>query len=140
MIRESNLENLVHMTAMDKRILITKAIAEAHERLAKKGAFRRAFIATGTQLPADELSGSSIDLQGLSLDYKTICSASAVEAHKRVMEEEKRKAEAEKAKIEAELIASQRIIEAEKLILASRFQPAVERSSQLQPILKSLIH
>ena len=140
MIRESNPENMVHMTAMDKRILITKAIAEAHERLAKKGAFRRAFIATGTQLPADELSGSGVDLQGLSFDYKTFCSTSAVEAHKRVVEEEKRKAEAEKAKIEAEKIPSLRKIEEEQLILTSKFQSAVEISRQMQPTLKTLIH
>ena len=131
---------MVNTTVMDKRILITKAIAEAHERLAKKGAIRRSFIATGTQLPADELSGSGVNLQGLSFDYKTICSTSAVEAHKRVVEEEKRKAEAEKAKIEAEKIASLRKIEEKQLILASRFQPAVERSRQMQPTLKTLIH
>ena len=140
MIRESNPENMMHMTAMDKRILITKAIAEAHERLAKKGAFRRAFIATGTQLPTDELSGSHVDLQGLSFDYETICSTSAVEAHKRVVEEEKRKAEAEKAKVEAEKIASLRKFEEKKLILASKFAPATERSRQIQPTLKPRIY
>ena len=140
MIRECSSEKIVSMTAMDKRILITKATADAHERLAKNGAFRRSFIATGTQLPADELSGSGVNLQGLSFDYKTICSTSAVEAHKSVVEEEKRKAEAEKAKIEAEKIEMLRKFEEKQLILASRFHTAVERSRQIQPTLKSLVH
>ena len=67
----------------------------------------------------------------MSFDYKTICSTSAVEAHKSVVEEEKRKAEAEKAKIEAEKIESLRKFEEKQLILASRFHTAVERSRQI---------
>ena len=47
-INVSNLESLVKMTAKEKRVLITKAVANVHERLAKSDAFRRAFIATGT--------------------------------------------------------------------------------------------
>ena len=36
------------MKPMEKRILITKVVAETHERLALAGAFKRSFLATGT--------------------------------------------------------------------------------------------
>ena len=67
-------------------------------------------------------------MQGLSFDYNNIISTTAIEAHIKVVEEEKRKAETERAKIEAEKIAAQRKIEEKKLILASKFQPATEKS------------
>ena len=36
------------MKPMEKRILITKVVAETHERLAQAGTFKRSFLATGT--------------------------------------------------------------------------------------------
>ena len=38
-IDESNGESIVQMTAQEKRVLITKAVADVHERLAKKVLF-----------------------------------------------------------------------------------------------------
>ena len=48
LIRLAEDAKTARMSAMEKRIMITKAVAETHERLAKSGAFRRSFIATGT--------------------------------------------------------------------------------------------
>ena len=48
LIRSAKDAKTVRMSAMEKRIIITKAAAETHERLAKSGAFRRSFIETGT--------------------------------------------------------------------------------------------
>ena len=47
-LRLASDNKMVRLSAMERRIVITKAVAETHERLAKKGAFRRSFIATGT--------------------------------------------------------------------------------------------
>ena len=38
----------IGMTTSAKRILITKIVADTHERLAKRNSFERSFIATGT--------------------------------------------------------------------------------------------
>lgn len=130
-INESNGGSIVQMTAQEKRVLITRAVADVHERLAKSGAFRRAFIATGTWLPPDELSGLSVSLQGLNFDYNKIISTTAVEAHIKVVQEENRKAEIERAKIEAERVAAQRKREEKKLILEAKFQSATERSHEI---------
>ena len=43
------------MTAAEKRILITKAIGDAHERVWGTDKFYRAFIATGTWMPVRHL-------------------------------------------------------------------------------------
>lgn len=42
-------------TKKEKRILVTKAIGDIHEKMAKSGQFERAFIATGTLLPVNHL-------------------------------------------------------------------------------------
>ena len=38
----------IRLSALKKRVLITKAVANVHEQLARSGAFQRSFIATGT--------------------------------------------------------------------------------------------
>ena len=43
------------MTAAERRILITKSVANTHDRLWRTGMFTRAFIATGTWLPINHL-------------------------------------------------------------------------------------
>ena len=43
------------MTADEKRILITKAVANTHELLWSTDKFHRAFIATGTWMPVQHL-------------------------------------------------------------------------------------
>ena len=48
LIRESKESDAARLSAMEKRVLITKAVATTHELMAKRGAFKRAFIATGT--------------------------------------------------------------------------------------------
>jgi hypothetical protein len=44
------------MTPREKRILITRAIGNLHEKLAKTDLFQRAFVATGTLLPVNHLT------------------------------------------------------------------------------------
>ena len=48
LIRLAKDAKMLRMSAMERRIIITKAVAEIRERLAKSGEFRRSFIATGT--------------------------------------------------------------------------------------------
>ena len=80
------------MTAAERRILITKSVANTHDRLWKTGAFKRAFIATGTWLPIDHLvldmsyagaqtgkTDAEVFLQGLpEYDYKNLVTRSVV--------------------------------------------------------------
>ena len=55
------------MKPLEKRVLITKIVADTHERLALSGAFERAFIATGTWLPVDHSADTQVDLQVVNL-------------------------------------------------------------------------
>ena len=48
LLRDRNGESPKRMKPLDKRVLITKIVAETHERLARAGFFKRAFLATGT--------------------------------------------------------------------------------------------
>ena len=48
LLRERKEKSPGRLTALAKRVLITRADARVHERLAARGTFRRAFIATGT--------------------------------------------------------------------------------------------
>ena len=48
LINENKGESLPRIKPLQKRVLITKIVADTHERLARSGSFRRAFLATGT--------------------------------------------------------------------------------------------
>ena len=63
-LRESQ-ESLIRMEPMAKRILITKIVADTHERLARSPTFQRAFIRAGTYLPSDRSADCGVNLQGV---------------------------------------------------------------------------
>ncbi len=81
-----------------KRILITKSVADCHDKLARRQKFERAFVATGTYLPVDHVYGTTsakqdheVTLQGLEKDYnyQTVCTAVAIKAKiKEIKEQE----------------------------------------------------
>ena len=48
LIRENKDSDKIRMTPLTKRVLITKAVGDTHERLASENSFVRSFIATGT--------------------------------------------------------------------------------------------
>lgn len=101
-------------SAAEKRILITKVVAEEHERLASLLTFKRAFLATGTWMPIENLlaadgaaNGSAdleVSLQGMEkdYDYRTLCSRAEVFSYKAKADEEAERAAAEKRRIELE--------------------------------------
>ena len=100
-IRNSNGSSALTMPPLEKRVLITKTVADTHQRLAKSGAFRRSFIATGTWLP-DNQSCLNVRLQGLEINYRKICTLEAVNAHKKVVQAEMEKIEANKVRLDQE--------------------------------------
>ena len=110
----------VRLTALAKRVLITKAVARAHERLATRGSFGRAFIATGTWLPADHSCVAEVSLQGVEFEYPIVCSESAIQAHMSIVE-------AKKAKESERREALVRKIREENEKLSLIFQSSVER-------------
>ncbi len=86
------------MTQKEKRILITKSVADCHEKLASKQKFERAFVVTVTYLPVDHVYGTTsakqdheVSLQDLEKDYnyQTVCTVVAIEAKiKKIKEQE----------------------------------------------------
>ena len=69
-IRENQRALTTRVKPMFQRVLITKVVAETHERLARNGAFKRAFLATGTWLPNEHYADSQVDLQGVDMKYE----------------------------------------------------------------------
>ena len=113
------------MSAMEKRICITKVVANTHEALAKAaGVFRRAFIATGTWLPLDRSVTAEVSLQGVDFEYEAVCTPGSIEEHRKEIErlkvekeeEERKAAELEKEKMNA---------------LANLFAPSVQKSEAI---------
>ena len=100
-ITNSNGSRALTLSPLEKRVLISKTVADTHQRLGKSGAFRRSFIATGTWLP-DHKSCLNVRLQGLEINYRNICTLEAVNAHKRVVQAEMEKIEAHKVRLEQE--------------------------------------
>ena len=132
LIREGKNPATERLSPARKRIIITKAIADTHERLARSNAFRRSFIATGTWLPNDRSADKQVCLQGLKFDYQGVCSSAAIEAHRCVLE-------AEKTRKQAELEAAVRIREEKEQAIAATFTPALDRSKRIWPDLEPLI-
>ena len=120
------------LSAMEKRIIITKAVAETHYRLARNGSFRGAFISTGSWLPADRSADVQVNLQGVQFDYKAICSQSAVEKHKlvRKAEEDARQAKRDEAARE---------LEEKRVIRQAKFATTVENSKRIWVLLEPLV-
>ena len=113
------------MSAMEKRICITKVVADTHEALAKAaGVFRRAVIATGTWLPLDRSVTDDVSLQGVDFEYEAVCTPESIEAHRKEIERLKAEKEEEDRKA-AEL-------EKERMnALANLFAPAVQKSEAI---------
>ena len=76
-------QSSLKLPAMMKRIIITKAVADTHEFLARNGGFKRAFTATGTWLPIDHSADDEVSLQGVDFVYKDICTSEAIENQKK---------------------------------------------------------
>lgn len=69
-------------TARQKRILITKILADKHEELAATDTFFNAFIRTGTWLPLDGSMDHLVKIQGLpEYDYRLVITPERVRAH-----------------------------------------------------------
>ena len=125
--------NYTKLSALKKRVLITKAVGDVHERLCRNGAFRRSFLATGTQLPVDHSADSEVKLQGLQFDYATICNAAAVSTHKTEIE-------ADKARREAEKLAEARIKAEKEQVRQKKFENAEGIAKDIQATLEPLVY
>ena len=80
----------VHLSAKEKRILITQAVGKVHNELCKEMAYARAFDATGTWLPIDHCTGevgqengsgdSKVSLQHYKklYNYSELCTRSKI--------------------------------------------------------------
>ena len=69
------------LTTREKRILITKIIADKHEQVLASGGCERAFIATGTWMPIDHSRDHEVELQGCpEYKYAEACTAANVAA------------------------------------------------------------
>ena len=66
LLRESKGTESIRLNPLAKRVLITKAVADTHNRLAISGGFRRSFIATGTRLPSNDFLGAEVKLEGVN--------------------------------------------------------------------------
>jgi hypothetical protein len=129
------------MFISEKRILITKVVADTHERLAKANVFKRAFIATGTYMPIEHLlaadggQNSPVDkevlLQGMEKEYVYAeqCPRSEIFAFKLKADREAVEAAVEKARLEAEEVEK-----AERV--ASRLQVYASAGEILLPAIK----
>ena len=123
----------VKLSAQEKRILITKAIGDVHERLLKGGAFKRSFIATGTELRVDHSADFESKLQGLAFVYQSVCNQAAISAHKAVVQ-------AEEAKRVAENLIKERILEEKKQALKAKFHEAVQIAERVWRKLEPLVN
>ena len=121
LINENKGESLPRIKPLQKRVLITKIVADTHERLARSGSFRRAFLATGTWLATDHSVDSEVDLQGVDFNYKEVISLKAIEDHQN-------KVEAQEAKVEQEKNAKIKLAEEKAAENAKRLAPAISRS------------
>ena len=129
LIRKNKEATSIKMKPLEKRVLITKIVAETHERLARDGVFKRAFLATGTQLPNDRSADSEVDLQGVNMKYEEVITSEMVEKHMRTIEERE-------AKEKADQVAAIKLAQEKALAIAKHFSPAVELSKSIQPGLK----
>ena len=125
-LRENKKLDKLKLTPLQKRILITKAVAETHHSLARSGAFKRAFIATGTWMPSEHSAEEEVSLQGVRIDYMALCNKAAIENHKKKLDS----LEAERT---AKMLEAKRLAEEERRSQAQIFEPAVVKSKMLWP-------
>ena len=130
--REHKKLESLRLSPLKKRILITKTVADTHESLARSGAFKRAFVATGTCLPYDHSADGEVALQGVCIDYKAICTQTAIEKHKSLIDI----LEAEKT---AKILEAKRLADEKRLLQAQIFAPAIKQSKSLWPRMLPLI-
>ena len=96
LITESDGASSIKMKPMDKRVLITKVVADTHERLARSGIFKKAFLGTGTWLPVDGSADTEVRLQGVDMKYEDVITPEAIEAHRKKLEDHEAEKDAEK--------------------------------------------
>lgn len=132
MLRERGEESSIRMKPIDKRVLITKVIADTHDSLARAAVFKRSFLATGTQLPPDRSLNCDVDLHGVDFKYENVVTQAAVDEHQSIVEV--RQSEERAAKMEVARLADE--IALRKV---ERFAPAVNRANVLWPDLLPLI-
>ena len=122
----------VKLKPMVKRVLITKIVADTHERLAANGSFERAFLATGTWIPKDLSGDSVVDLQGVDMKYEHHITPEKITDHRRKVEE----AEAKEQEIRKAAI---RKVEEKEAAIMNQLSPAVETSMTVWPALYPIV-
>ena len=126
LLRESEGASSFRMKPIDKRVLITKIVGNTHERLARSGIFKNAFLRTGTWLPTDGSADAEFCLQGVDLKYTDVITVEKVEAHRKKCEEQAAKEDAEKK-------AAVKAMEEKKNAIAEQLAPALEQSKIVWP-------
>ena len=122
LIRENKGTDSTRMNPLEKRVLTTKIVAETHEQLARSGAFRKAFVATGTWLAPDHSDDAKVNLEGVKFNFKEIVTQELVKKHQK-------KIELQKAQEELLRRESVKAAEEKASKLAKRLAPAIERST-----------
>ena len=84
MMSEDKGGSKTRMTPLEKGVLITRVVADTHERLARSGSFKRAFLTTGTWLPRDHSGDSEVSLQGVNMRYQDVITQAGIEEHRKV--------------------------------------------------------
>ena len=132
LIKKNDGASTVKLKPMDKRVLITKVVADTHERLAANESFERAFLATGTWIPEDRSGESVVDLQGVNMKYENHITPGKIADHlKKVEEAEAKEEEIRKAAI--------RKVEEKEAAIVNQLSPAVESSMTVWPVLYPLV-
>jgi hypothetical protein len=90
----------------EKRILITKIIADKHEEVLAGGGAERAFIATGTWMPLDHSRDHEVELQGCDeYKYAEVCKAEHIATRQAKLAETAAAVAAARVAVEAKLAA-----------------------------------
>ena len=113
------------LSTREKRILITKIVADTHEVVLASGGCERAFIATGTWMPIDHSRDHEVELQGCEeYKYTDVCTAANIAARQAQLTE-KATAEVAAQEIEEKKLAGIKAAEAKRESdLEARFRDA----------------
>ena len=132
LIKKNEGASNVKLKPMVKRVLLTKIVADTHERLAANGSFERAFLATGTWIPEDRSGESVVNLQGVNMKYEHHITPGKISDHcKKVEEAEAKEEEIRKAAV--------RKVKEKEAAIAKQLSPAVESSMTVWPALYPLV-
>ena len=133
LIRENKGTDSTRMKPLEKRVLITNIVAETHAKIARSGAFRKAFVATGTWLAPDHSDDAKVHLEGVKFNFKEIITQKSVSEHQKKIEIQK--AREELVRREAVKYAEEKASQ-----LAKRFAPSIERSKLVQAEICPLVN